>query len=359
MENTQPRQMTRQTTVENIKTNANNSQKKERSRNFYMMIGGLFMLIAVFFTIIAVLLIQQNNESSEDEANQNSQILEPETTEQEENAATNSQIVMECPTDRFINVNPDPANGAYDDPSVTVNCNGENMIVTSNNIPDYEFNQITPNELLSQNYTWTVPINPTIANQTTDVPLLGTVAFTVNGLTIFGPTEAPNDGYRDPYLDGILDFCNGHTAPGGVYHLHARPDCLFDDIQQADLILGYALDGFPIYYPYECVNETCASLNKLESSYMQIEDTYGDTIENAWDAHEYVSGFGDLDECNGKYDSNGNYGYYATDTFPYLIGCYRGEVSFNNQGGVIGNGGAGAGGNVQQGPSQQMPPPRQ
>jgi hypothetical protein len=28
-----------------------------------------------------------------------------------------------------------------------------------------------------------------------------------------------------------------------------------------------------------------------------------------------------LDNCNGKFDSLGNYGYYATPTFPYLIGC--------------------------------------
>jgi len=46
----------------------------------------------------------------------------------------------------------------------------------------------------------------------------------------------------------------------------------------------------------------------------------------AWDAHEYVAGSGDLDACNGMIRADGSYAYYATDTFPYLLSCYRGEA---------------------------------
>ena len=39
---------------------------------------------------------------------------------------------------------------------------------------------------------------------------------------------------------------------------------------------------------------------------------------------------GDLDECNGM-EYKGEYGYYVTDSFPYIINCYKGETdsSFN------------------------------
>lgn len=259
-----------------------------------------------------------------------------------------------CPADSFPDITAHSRNGAYPDPELSASCQGDNLVVTSNNIPNFEFIQTTPNELLAQDYTWTVPINPTVASSTTDVPLLGTVAFTINGLAIFGPTEAPNDGYRDPYLDGLLDFCNGHTAPGGVYHMHAPPECIVDDWDKPGTVVGYALDGFPILTPYECANDSCSNVTELESSYRQVESVYGASIENAWDAHEYVNGRGDLDECNGKYDENGDYHYYATATFPYIIGCYRGEVDLNNQGGVIGNGGGQ--GQQPQGQGQQIPP---
>lgn len=53
----------------------------------------------------------------------------------------------------------------------------------------------------------------------------------------------------------------------------------------------------------------------------------------AWDVHVYEAGLGDLDRCNGlaitepgaKYD----YAYFATDTFPYFMGCYHGTATPN------------------------------
>jgi hypothetical protein len=236
----------------------------------------------------------------------------------------------DCPTDRFLSVTADSNNDDYVDPSLEVTCDDDYIYITSNNIPNFEFNQMTPNDLEAQEYSWKIPLNPEVQSSTDDVPLVGGAAVTVGGLVIFGPTESPQDGSRDPYLDGLLDFCNGHTAQAGAYHHHARPDCLFDSIEQEDLIMAYAYDGFPIYAPYICEDGDCSNLTKVESSYELIDDEYGDTIEASWDAHEYVEGAGDLDECNGLYDADGNYGYYATDSFPYFMGCYRGDVEDDN-----------------------------
>jgi hypothetical protein len=228
------------------------------------------------------------------------------------------------------------AGGNYATPSLTGSCTSTTVEIRSNGIPNFTFVPITPNALQEQSYVWTLPRTPTMASSTTAVPLVGPAAVAVNGLPIFGPTEAPQDGSRDPYLDEIVDYCNGHTAPGGVYHFHARPDCIFQDAAgNTSLVLGYALDGYPILAPYLCSDAQCTSVIHVKSSWRQIEENYGTTIEAAWDAHEYVQGLGDLDQCNGATLPDGSYAYFATDTFPYFIGCYRGEKT----GSVTGLGG--------------------
>ena len=134
--------------------------------------------------------------------------------------------------------------------------------------------------------------------------------------------EAAPQGWGDPYLDEILDFCNGHTAFRGEYHFHARPDCLFEDIEgNPALVVAYALDGYPILAPYACEDTACSLIKKVESSWQRTQN-----VQAAWEAHEYVAGSGDLDRCNGMILADGSYAYFATDTFPYFLGCYRGVV---------------------------------
>jgi hypothetical protein len=83
------------------------------------------------------------------------------------------------------------------------------------------------------------------------------------------------------------------------------------------VLFGYAFDGYPIY-----------SGNGLNDSSWSLT-TPSLFATNTWAAHTYVGGSGDLDQCNGRTDANGNYAYYTTDTFPYVIGCYRGVVDLN------------------------------
>ena len=238
---------------------------------------------------------------------------------------------------RFIDVQPDPMNSQYPDPELGVTCSDIEMTVTSNGIPSFEFRRITPNDLQAQDYTWTIPLMPKPAGSTSEIPLLGPVAIMVDGLPIYGPNEAPAQGTADPYLDGILDFCNGHTAQRGDYHYHARANCLSEDLEDnVDLVMGYAFDGFPIMAPFVCEGEDCETVKKLESSWRMTSNE-----RNAWDAHEYVEGTGDLDECNGMVGQDGEYRYYATDSFPYLLGCYVGTPTQNGPGGGGGGGGGG------------------
>ena len=231
-----------------------------------------------------------------------------------------------CNLESFLTVTGDAANANYADPYLNVRCVNGLIMVEANGIPNFEFVQITPNGLQEINHHWQIPANPVPAESTTEVPLLGPIAITVTGMPIFGPTEAPRDNFADPFLDQILDFCNGHTAQGGYYHFHARPDCLFENIEgNPALVMGYAFDGYPIMAPYICLDESCSQVQKVESSYQRVSDSvFG------WEAHAYVEESGDLDECNGRTDIDGQYRYYATDTFPYIIGCYRGVVNTAN-----------------------------
>ena len=54
----------------------------------------------------------------------------------------------------------------------------------------------TPNGLAVQAYNWEIPRTPVPAATFTQIPLLGTVAFTTTGLPIYGPNEAQ---HPDPY----------------------------------------------------------------------------------------------------------------------------------------------------------------
>lgn len=248
-----------------------------------------------------------------------------------------------CPVDHFIQVQAHPANTAYPAPQLNVSCANDRVVIQANGIPNFEFVPITPNGLAAQNYYWEIPLTPQVAAEPAAIPLGGPVAIAVNGIPIFGPTEAPQDDYGDPYLDGILDYCNGHTAQRGDYHFHARPDCLFEQVEgQVGLVIGYAFDGYPILAPYLCQDETCTSVKEVQSSWQRTQD-----VRNAWEAHQYIEGAGELDRCNGKTFADGSYAYFATDTFPYFMGCYRGVANVP---------GPGAGGPPQENNTGQMPP---
>jgi len=52
-------------------------------------------------------------------------------------------------------------------------------------------------------------------------------------------------------------------------------------------------------------------------------DPGGDYDGTFLDDYEYLAGAGDLDECNGMM-LEGAYTYYVTDSYPWVMGCFRG-----------------------------------
>ena len=147
------------------------------------------------------------------------------------------------------------------------------------------------------------------------------------------------------------DIHNAHVQPDGMYHYHANPNAIFEsdcfEVSSASPVIGFAADGFPVYG--SCISDN-GSIRNTQSSY-QLKDgggprqtvsgyttptggtgsiassNYDGQFRGDW---EYVAGSGDLDECNGM-TVDGQYGYYITDSFPWVLACYSGtpDASFN------------------------------
>jgi hypothetical protein len=138
-----------------------------------------------------------------------------------------------------------------------------------------------------------------------------------------------------------IDVNHAHTQGRGIYHYHGLPTGLLLARQIAGLdrpmfLLGYAADGFPIYGP-ECPQDPAdlmSPIRRLRSSYRLRRGTRKDGPKGTFDGifvedYEYIPGFGDLDECNGRTGPtpecpDGTYYYVLTDEFPFIPRQYRG-----------------------------------
>jgi hypothetical protein len=121
----------------------------------------------------------------------------------------------------------------------------------------------------------------------------GEVGIMSDGVALFNAFDA---GLRDAPAHELQDSCSGHPQGSDEYHYHSMPAC-FTDIGET-IVLGYALDGFPITGP------------KLGPH---------DILTTA-----------DLDECHGITSTvmlDGKpvttYHYVMTQDFPYSVSCFR------------------------------------
>jgi len=122
-----------------------------------------------------------------------------------------------------------------------------------------------------------------------------------------------------PYekIFGIDNF-NGHVDHRGLYHYHkSNPSLLLND----ESLIGFAADGFEILY----IPEDVKSSWQLKNGNRKVEP-FGKFDGAFKEDYEFVSGSGDLDECNGKFVDD-QYKYFATDSFPFFPRCHWGEIS--------------------------------
>jgi hypothetical protein len=257
----------------------------------------------------------------------------------------------------MLDVSQAPGAGpGYEAPTLAASCDGDRFVVRTNQMPGYTFVQTTPSPLHAAPIAWSIPRVPVAAAAPTELALLGPIGFAVNGLTIAGPNEAatPADtAYGDPVYNGLMDPCFGHTA--GSYHYHSLLEqCLVPsglvaepwaepapDPGAPSPVLGWALDGYPIYGARECADAACAAVVELQSGWEKV----GDPKTYAWKAYAWKAHPDDatrLDACNGHTGPGGDYHYHATSGFPYVLGCYHGSPVAVGMG--PGMGGPGMGG---------------
>ena len=212
-----------------------------------------------------------------------------------------------------------------------------------------------------------------------------------------GPPGGNGDGIwlRNAYFGEreTFDACLGHQPGSGEYHHHVQPVCLraqLDDNLELSAtgrtgssyrekssgwthspILGWALDGYPIYGPYGYSDPKNAlnAIKRMKTSFRLRNITRRDSLPD-WaltyhsgvpqqlaatqagpaidekfplgryaEDHEYVQNLGDLDQYNGRFSitpdfPSGTYAYFLTlnddgsPAFPFILGLqYYGNAS--------------------------------
>ena len=239
----------------------------------------------------------------------------------------------------------------------------------SNSIPNHNFNdgkKSFRNDVSEQSYVTSVTAKPSIATKNTPLSLSYDNAIFLNGVKLDllaaacygegrGPLGKEKIGCRDlangqehpwrydplsPLNDFGTDTHDAHAQPDGSYHYHGGPKVLFEsgcvETQTASAVIGFAADGFPIHGA--CFNDN-GKVRKALSSYQlktgkrQSIDGFKTPItpniaSDNYDGqfrgdYQFVENKGDLDICNGM-TVDGQYGYYATETYPWVLGCFRG-----------------------------------
>ena len=110
--------------------------------------------------------------------------------------------------------------------------------------PEYHQN---PNEIGEQGFTFRIPLNPAEDGSHTATPL-GPIGVALNGVAIFNQYAAPGDDLEEEIK--TFDHYNGHPTGTDTYHYHLEPLYLTSTLG-ADALIGFLLDGFPVYGPME------------------------------------------------------------------------------------------------------------
>ncbi|MEM9457326.1 MAG: YHYH protein [Myxococcota bacterium] len=262
-------------------------------------------------------------------------------------------------------------------------CDETTRTLSANGLPDHEVgtfpNPANPNAISAQTVEIDFPLFPEIISEAGSFAMI--VAYCLNGVKFeVGTGGTCNDaGECSPMGNGgqwrmeavgpnSFDFGNddshGHVQPTGAYHYHGIPEAYLEQLGKGEAmtLVGWAVDGFPIYarYGYTDPMDADSEIMVVSGSYQlkQTPDEGRPSVEiyplgaftQDW---EYAEGSGDLDECNGRMGvtpefPEGIYHYYLTDSFPFGQRCVKGDAG--EGGGGPGGGGPGGGGPGGGGP---------
>ena len=152
----------------------------------------------------------------------------------------------------------------------------------------YTFSK-NPNTISTQTITLKIPINPAVASSHASTPL-GPIGIALNGVVFYNQYA----GTGSPLSNEIAGFDQywAHPQNSGQYHYHVEPIYLTQTKFSESALLGFLLDGFPVYGPQE---------NGVTLTSANLDAYHGHTTATA----DYP---------------NGIYHYHFTADAPYLNG---------------------------------------
>lgn len=237
--------------------------------------------------------------------------------------------------------------------TVAMTCSGGQRAMTGNGIPDHAPgtfpNANNPSTISAQNVRFNATTSPVISNASgTAVDHI--IGYANNGIK-YDPATAESyqnagvwkiEALGHTYINLGLDSHNAHVQPDGSYHYHGVPTgyVALQNKGTGMTLVGFALDGFPIYARYGYTTATnAASGTRLMTPSWRLKTTPSSGRPSTTSVpmgvftqdYEYVAGLGDLDECNGRTGvtpefPSGIYHYFITDGYPYIQRCIKGTA---------------------------------
>lgn len=181
-------------------------------------------------------------------------------------------------------------------------------------VPDATTASVMADPTTAQTYKFTITTTPKYVSTVTSTSL-GSIGVMISGAVLYNPFEGDGKtvamASNFTITDGsgntgsFIDKCAGHPTPQqGAYHYHGLSKCVtakVDEASKPSHIIGFALDGFPIYGDRDINGKQLTADN--------------------------------LDECNGIVSATpefpgGIYHYVLLDTADVRssITCFHGEV---------------------------------
>ncbi|HZS41097.1 MAG TPA: YHYH protein [Polyangia bacterium] len=197
----------------------------------------------------------------------------------------------------------------WDDAQLTVSVSGDQRSFGGNGLPlntptgiyplpaddpAYQYDR-NPNAISAQAIAFSLPANPTVDPQGPHCAYKR-VGITLDGIQLHGPIDSHG---RDEIAYQLQDVCTGDPQPGGGYHHHVLSECM-PHIHENNALVGYALDGFGIFSPYDAAGKELTSAD--------LDECHGLTSTIEWDGQSVVM-----------------YHYVLTRDFPYTLTCFRGK----------------------------------
>jgi len=194
-------------------------------------------------------------------------------------------------------------------------------------------------------FVFEIPREPIAATAHTRIPVDIAGVF-VNGIPIYNQCETLSyNGANLWHYDAVAGNDDGTLTAAGHPHaeLTHRPVAgLLEELARngADPLIGFALDGYPVYgkrmrssYRVRSMNrrETWPDGTRLTPEQVGPEVDARNPLGTFAEDYEYVAGSGDLDEFNGRFVKtpeypDGTYAYFLSADesgrleYPYLIG---------------------------------------